>query len=70
MDTSSQDGLQKRLDDLLSECRDLDDVVDRLATAIHKMQETEQLILGPARQDGFDFDAFEKAWAAFEAART
>ena len=47
-----------------------DDVVDRLATAIHKMQETEQLILGPARQDGFDFDAFEKAWAAFEAART
>ena len=47
-----------------------DDVVDRLAAAIHKMQETEQLILGPARQDGFDFDAFEKAWAAFEAART
>ena len=47
-----------------------DDVVDRLAAAINKMQETEQLILGPARQDGFDFDAFEKAWAAFEAART
>ena len=47
-----------------------DDVVDRLAAAIHKMQETEQLILGPAREDGFDFDAFEKAWAAFEAART
>ena len=47
-----------------------DDVVDKLAAAIHKMQETEQLILGPARQDGFDFDAFEKAWAAFEAART
>ena len=47
-----------------------DDVVDRLAAAIHKMQETEQLILGPARQDGFDFDAFEKAWAVFEAART
>ena len=47
-----------------------DDVVDRLAAAIHKMQETEQLILGPARQDRFDFDAFEKAWAAFEAART
>ena len=47
-----------------------DDVVDRLAAAIHKMQETEQLILGPARQDGFDFDAFEKVWAAFEATRT
>ena len=47
-----------------------DDVVDKLAAAILKMQETEQLILGPARQDGFDFDAFEKAWAAFEAART
>ena len=34
MDISSQDGLQKRLDDLLSEHRDLDDVIDRLANAI------------------------------------
>ena len=34
MDASSQDMLQNRLDDLLSEHRDLDDVIDRLATSI------------------------------------
>ena len=34
MDASSQDSLQKRLDDLLSEHRDLDDVIDRLANSI------------------------------------
>ena len=41
-----------------------------LEAAILKMFETEKLILEPARQDDFDFEAFEKAWAAFEAART
>ena len=46
------------------------DVVPRLAAAIAKMQATEQLILAPARAPGFDFAAFETAWAAFEAART
>jgi len=35
-----------------------------------KMQQTEQLILGPARAEGFDFAKFEAAWAAFEKART
>ena len=34
MDSSSSDALQKRLDDLLSEHRDLDDVIDRLAGSI------------------------------------
>ena len=34
MDSSSSDALQKRLDDLLSEHRDLDDVIDRLASSI------------------------------------
>ncbi len=46
------------------------EVIDDLASALLKMIETEKLILEPARQDGFDFEAFEKAWAAFEAART
>ncbi len=46
------------------------DVVGQLAAAIAKMQQTEQLVLGPARAEGFDFAAFEAAWAAFEKART
>ncbi len=46
------------------------DVVDQLAGAIQKMQDTEQLVLGPARAEGFDFAAFEAAWTAFEKART
>ncbi|MBY6043449.1 RraA family protein [Phaeobacter italicus] len=47
-----------------------EDVVDQLEAAIHKLLDTEKLILGPARTEGFDFDAFEAAWAFFEAART
>ena len=46
------------------------DVTPHLAAAIAKMQATERLILNPARTPGFDFTAFEAAWAAFEAART
>ncbi|MBY4893530.1 RraA family protein [Rhodobacteraceae bacterium N5(2021)] len=46
------------------------DVVDGLAAAIGKMQQTERLVLVPAREPGFDFAAFESAWAAFEKART
>lgn len=46
------------------------DVIDRLEAAIRKLQDTERLILAPARQKGFDFAAFEAAWAAFEKART
>lgn len=46
------------------------EVVDQLAAAIHKMQETEQLVLGPAKEPGFDFAKFEAAWTAFEKART
>ena len=46
------------------------EVVDQLAAAIAKMQETERLVLEPARAEGFDFSAFEKAWTAFEKART
>ncbi|MCP4207798.1 MAG: RraA family protein [Shimia sp.] len=46
------------------------EVVPMLEDAIHKLLDTEKLVLDPARSDGFDFDAFEKAWAAFEASRT
>ncbi len=45
-------------------------VVGDLAISIHKLMETERLILGPAREDGFDFQTFAKAWEAFENART
>jgi regulator of RNase E activity RraA len=46
------------------------EVIPDLAGAIAKMQATERLILDPARAPGFDFAAFETAWAAFEKART
>ena len=46
------------------------DVIDTLERAIDTLLKTEQLILGPASEPGFDFEAFEAAWAAFEAART
>ncbi|KII15996.1 RraA family protein [Phaeobacter sp. S60] len=45
-------------------------VLPHLEDAIRKLLETEKLVLDPARQDGFDFEAFEAAWSAFEAART
>ena len=47
-----------------------EDVIDVLGGAITKLLDTEKLVLDPARQDGFDFPAFEAAWAAFEKART
>ncbi|WP_321831411.1 RraA family protein [Thalassovita sp.] len=46
------------------------EVMSDLEGAIHKLLDTESLILEPARQEGFDYAAFEQAWAAFEAART
>jgi regulator of RNase E activity RraA len=46
------------------------EVIGSLAEAIRKLQETERLVLDPARTPGFDYAAFEAAWAAFEAART
>lgn len=45
-------------------------VVSDLADAIRKLLEMEKLVLDPAREPGFDFAAFEKAWSAFEKART
>ena len=46
------------------------DVIARLPEAIEKMQQTEQLVLGPAREPGFNFARFEAAWSAFEKSRT
>ena len=46
------------------------EVIPMLGAAIRKMQDTEHLVLGPAREPGFDFDRFEAAWEAFEKART
>lgn len=46
------------------------EIVAALAGAICKLMATERLILDPARAPGFDFAAFEAAWATFEAART
>lgn len=46
------------------------EVLDDLEQAIIKLLETEKLILEPARAQGFDFEAFEQAWTAFERSRT
>ena len=46
------------------------EVIPELATGIAKLLSTEKLILEPARAPGFDFAAFERAWTAFEKART
>lgn len=46
------------------------DVIPLLESAIRKLLETEKLILEPARREGFDYASFEKAWTAFEKART
>lgn len=41
-----------------------------LEAAIDRLFAAERLILEPARQSGFDIDALETAWNAFESART
>lgn len=46
------------------------DVVAGLKIGIEKLLASEQTVLAPAREPGFDFSAFEKAWEAFEKART
>lgn len=46
------------------------EVAPGLAAAIARMQETERLVLDPARQPDFTYETFEAAWKAFERART
>lgn len=45
-------------------------VILALADAINKVRRAESVILEAARDTGFDFAAFEVAWAAFEKVRT
>jgi len=47
-----------------------DDVLPTLKQAIHKLLDTDQLILGPAREEGFTFEKLEAAWGEFERSRT
>ena len=44
-------------------------VVSGLSAAIDRLLATERLILEPAIRPDFDFEAFERAWTAFEKAR-
>ena len=46
------------------------EVIPDLQAAIQKLLDTEQLILGPAREEGFNFEKLEKAWLTFEKSRT
>ncbi len=45
------------------------EILPELADAIRHMQEGEQLVIGPAKEPGFDIAALEKAWEAFENVR-
>ena len=46
------------------------EVTGDLERAIETVIACESLILGPAREPGFNIDKLEAAWAEFEAART
>ena len=46
------------------------EVIPDLKAAIEKMWAGEQIILGPAKEPGFDLDKLLEAWAEFEKART
>lgn len=45
-------------------------VIPALEAAIHKLLDTESIILDAAKEDGFDIERFRTAWTAFEQART
>lgn len=47
-----------------------EDVIDGLEAAIDTVFANEALILGPAREPGFDIEKLEEVWADFEARRT
>ena len=46
------------------------DVIPRLKAAIDTVVANEAIVIGPARESGFNIDKLEDAWAKFEAART
>jgi regulator of RNase E activity RraA len=45
-------------------------VIPHLKAAIDTVVANEAIVLGPAREAGFNIDKLEGAWAKFEAART
>lgn len=46
------------------------ELIDSLGSALQKLINTEELILKPASQEGFDIEKFKIAWQNFEDART
>lgn len=46
------------------------DAIDQLEAAILKLLKTEKIVLEAARKEGFTFEDFAEAWAAFEKSRT
>ena len=46
------------------------DVIPRLKAAIDTVVANEAIVIGPAREAGFNIDKLEDAWPKFEAART
>jgi regulator of RNase E activity RraA len=46
------------------------DVIPKLKSAIENVIESEAIVLGPAREPGFNIDKLEEVWAKFEASRT
>ncbi|MEZ8130368.1 RraA family protein [Enterovibrio norvegicus] len=46
------------------------DIIPLLADAIETLLRNEQIILKAAREEDFDFERFEQAWAEFERVRT
>ncbi len=47
-----------------------DEVVAKLGAAIETVIASESIVLGPAREPGFNIERLEEVWAEFEAART
>ena len=47
-----------------------DAVIPNLKSSIEKVFASEAIVLGPARQPGFDIDKLEESWVKFEKART
>lgn len=47
-----------------------EDVIPRLKAAVDTVVANESLVIGPAREPGFDIEKLEEAWAAFEDVRT
>lgn len=46
------------------------EVIPNLQSAIETVMASEAIVLGPAREPGFDIERLEQVWAEFEAART